>query len=1810
MERATKSWRARGRARHCQRGTSIVETVIALPILLVFVLGAIQFALIYEAKATLNHASLQAARLGAVRNASPDAIRRGLARGLAALHSPESSLAAFARTRAGIEADLASDARIRILNPTREAFDDFAVEVDGQREIPNDRLHARDTTLGTRSGVSLQDANLLKVQITYGYELQVPLVNWFIARVLLGTGQGTDPFEQQLLRRTRLPIMATATVRMQSPARSSDIVVARSDFPDLDRVPSHAGAPSTPGENDDGERDRPEDGAMPSGGEDSQDGAGLDEGFMGFGGGDPSGGDPSGSGGNGGAPGGGSSGGGVNGGTPLQCPVEPPNRPWFETSGAAESGASIEAVSLASLSVGNPIHVATGNKFQTETDLDALPGTVGIALQRHYNSSAVYEPSVLGAGWRHSYQTSLRRLADRIEIVQADGRLIVFSKDVSGADSIDAAHLVPRRASDGVLTVSADGYRWLWPTGRELVFDVDGRLLRMRADDGEILLRYTAGALHSVVDSSGRELRFEYYANGRLAKVRGPGGAGVAYSYDAAGNLVQAATGDGRARRYGYEDERHPHHLSSISVGSVRPRAFGERGTFERVATWRYDERGRAVYSSHPDDAGRVTLEFGQGYTDVTDAFGRTSRYVIGWKDAVAFVSEVRGPGCGSCGRSDVHYVYGDRFQLLSAVTPVQTLHYRYDADARLVQLDREVGGQRAWVARYAYDGSTSRVSRIERPSVQPGAVAVIEHAYAAGRIGRVRESGFSPDVDGYRPIMRELKISYDELGRMRRIDGPRTDADDWTHFDYDAVGRVVAIRTPGGARRVLAHDSSGRPTRIAQTGRPDLELRYDTSGRVLSMAELRAQGKVETSFAYDHAGRLTRIVDAQGRGTRYGFDSAGRPNRLWSSDSDVRIVARYAPDDRLERIAAFRASGQLLRALYYVYDAERRLIEVRDGDGQPLRQLAHLNGDTLPDRTTDPLGNTSAWAYDAFGRLVSTLAPDGGETRVEYDALDRMTRLTAPNDAATAYVYDDFGRRVLERSADRGETRYEYDAAGNLLQKTDARGETLRLAYDAANRLIQVKRAQGVTTLSYTDGLLARVEGEFADERYEYDRDAQLVMHRRTIDGRAFTSRFSYDSRGRLATRELPSGARLRYRYASNGALQSIVQERWLSDRMLVRTNDDASAQPGRLDARESLVFGNGLALRTTHDARSGNPLRREIEGVARLAYEHDDAGQIRSIRRDDDVREYDYDVVGRLWKASTPRGVFQFMYDTNGNRMSSSTPSPAQRGRAGEGAGAKDETPSALVTYEYEQGTNRLAGIPGDKRYTYDAAGNPLTIGERRYEYDASGRPTRLFESGRLVAEYRYNFWGERVQKVLHENGGRIVTSYIYEQQKLIAEADERGNVLREYVYLDHHPVAVLTRGRAYWIHTDHLGTPLAVTNDRRSVVWRAEHHPFGGAVIDADPDGDQQRFTLNLRFPGQYADAESGTYYNYFRDYDPETGRYLTADPLGYADGTNAYLYVQGNPSTRIDNLGLYQQDIHYYMTLFLAVTVGVDPITARNIALASAFLDENPSTRPVDPASTPSVVSSLTSNQSALVRYHFVLSDLASGQTLRNYRNGNTYLPATRPSPQLVAMREYFTAPPVYRSGLAVCSAEDVHIQFFGEYLHAFADTFAHRDQRNVPYDAWFVELGVGHGLAGSRPDYTYNDEQWQTRESRTHSMELLLRDQIRESPFADINRAITDRQLDLLLDTLHAFNSTREDEENSIEIRSTSSPDMKWVNTTKVQILNQALLQLGYEGIDLTSSEFRFDLDLARRRRLAAFEDLDPSAYPRAILSVP
>ena len=169
-------------------------------------------------------------------------------------------------------------------------------------------------------------------------------------------------------------------------------------------------------------------------------------------------------------------------------------------------------------------------------------------------------------------------------------------------------------------------------------------------------------------------------------------------------------------------------------------------------------------------------------------------------------------------------------------------------------------------------------------------------------------------------------------------------------------------------------------------------------------------------------------------------------------------------------------------------------------------------------------------------------------------------------------------------------------------------------------------------------------------------------------------------------------------------------------------------------------------------------------------------------------------------------------------------------------------------------------------------------------------------------MTANYTYNGNGQRVKK--NVNGTTAIFHYSLNGQ-LIAESNSAGTITAEYVYLNGQPLAKMEGDDVYYYHNDHLATPQKMTDSSGAVVWSADYKPFGEATITVST------ITNNLRFPGQYYDVETGTHYNYFRDYNPVIGRYIERDPIGQLAGPNIYLYVLGNPIRFKDRHGLQTQ-----------------------------------------------------------------------------------------------------------------------------------------------------------------------------------------------------------------------------------------------------------------------------------------------------------
>ena len=196
------------------------------------------------------------------------------------------------------------------------------------------------------------------------------------------------------------------------------------------------------------------------------------------------------------------------------------------------------------------------------------------------------------------------------------------------------------------------------------------------------------------------------------------------------------------------------------------------------------------------------------------------------------------------------------------------------------------------------------------------------------------------------------------------------------------------------------------------------------------------------------------------------------------------------------------------------------------------------------------------------------------------------------------------------------------------------------------------------------------------------------------------------------------------------------------------------------------------------------------------------------------------------------------------------------------------------------------------------------------RSFSYNAAGRLSSA-TAGKRTHNYFYNAQGLRTRK----EAGPDTTIYHYDLQgRLITEAYARGVWQRSYGGLNDLPLAQLeaVHGRfkeaVYYLHTDHLNTPRLATDNTGQILWRWEGTAFGDTPPNEDVDNDRKTVTINLRFPGQYYDAETGLHYNWYRYYDPRNGRYITSDPIGLRGGLNTYAYVGNNPLRFTDPTGL--------------------------------------------------------------------------------------------------------------------------------------------------------------------------------------------------------------------------------------------------------------------------------------------------------------
>ena len=1458
---------------------------------------------------------------------------------------------------------------------------------------------------------------------------------------------------------------------------------------------------------------------------------------------------------------------------------------------------------------GNPIHLINGNKYQREVDMPALPGVLGLEVVRHYNSEYSrpnVPPGMLGRGWLLSYEARLYETSANLQIVQADGTRIIFSKNPD-TPSLCASE----QPGNGIVRIfDAEGaqqgnqptnqqsskqahnryFVWRWMDGRELRFNRHGRLTTIGLPTGErVRLRYNAHGtrLLQVTDPQGRSLHLRYSESagapgtspvervlvqaidspvGRIEYRHGsaplPGSTQPADKLRA--SLVQARLPGASAqepveRHYHYEDPRHPTLLTGISVQGQG--SDGQRLN-ERIASYGYAANGRAILSVRGAPGSRqdrITLDLSQPWKNtLTNSLGQQTTYHYDTIGGQWRLLQVRGPGCASCGPGNLRYQYDAQGRLTETTRldeqgrPLEGLRTQLDPFGRPLTISRIAYAHGKpqtpqWLVRYEYGKDAWRQygpELIARPSVVAGREHQVRIQYNAWRQPlEITETGYSPldqngavagDASQAMPLERRTRYRYQGINRrsvLVEIDGPLPNRpgsyeggpldDDITRLHWDADGnRVLRVEQPGGVDVVLEHDAAGRLLARQETDgvrRLRHQIRYSPLSFIALQPQdhsvtgwqLDAQGQLLPDsqqamnlrqVRHDALGRLSRATDAAGRSVEWAYQGGDTRSVTVGDPQGHRQRTEHDSEGRITRMGLYRpGQDRPERAAYFGWDAQGRLSHrlLPDGRldsyayGDAGELLQHIDGDDIRTR----------WLQGGTLQARLSQTPDGF-TRLALTGAGAGSPGNAPATGALAgserqkILKDDFGRTVLMDLGAHGRQSARYDSADRLLLHTRADGSSTRYLHYGSGRMLNKTyepapgprrdmgadhSAQRSTTLHYQGSLLHEADGPEQRERIIYDalgRPVERSIALAMPDGKTahrYRTATRYGGGGLVHSRTLADGRVLVTRRgpASEGAsVQSLhLQSAWVAallqtsdhwlgasatallERMLPWQTVASGIQIDSFNGLRQYTAGNGITTTRRHDI-AGRLTQQAIGQIATQRYGYGVGPRIQSIEQ------------------AGPPALRNTVYRYRGFGMLVPATEPADAAEA-----------TRL------QPVSMPGRAPSQAILAHDLQGRTTQDRQYRYTYTASGQVQSISDlQGTLIARYRYNSQGQRVGKTVHRGGMAHHSHYLWQSGLLVAEMDGEGRITSQYLYLSegtraipiaklesaHNPDNPSGKARTLYIHNDHRGSPQAMTDERQRVVWRSSQTPWGGPEMQ--PAAEKTRLgeqaVLNLRLPGQYFDAETGLHDNWHRTYDPAAGRYLQPDPLGYPDGPDAYLYAGGDPINRIDPTGLYQEDMHYYMVFFLALAAGLDYEPARITALASQYVDDNPITRPLDDATVVKTIGSIFKNKRQLLWYHFTLSD-EEGNTLTPYDNSNVNSVVGNLSPQLQNL--------LNASRLGNPEQPCAEFQFLGEFLHAYLDTFSHRDKKNRPVDALTLGLGVGHGFSGSEPDYTYNDQ---------------------------------------------------------------------------------------------------------------------------------
>ena len=699
------------------------------------------------------------------------------------------------------------------------------------------------------------------------------------------------------------------------------------------------------------------------------------------------------------------------------------------------------------------------------------------------------------------------------------------------------------------------------------------------------------------------------------------------------------------------------------------------------------------------------------------------------------------------------------------------------------------------------------------------------------------------------------------------------------TEWAYDARGNTVLERDALGHTRRWTYNDQSLPVERIDAAGGLWKRDYDARGDLTKAED--PLGNV-TRFKHDRRGLFASIEDPAGRVLRLEHDLEGNLSAIIDREGHARRITHDAEGRVVGEVNALGAETTFTR------DARGLPTVAKRSDGSRIHLAYDAEGNLV--EHTDALGNITRLRWGGFNKLVERSDPAGGVVRATYDTEEDLIAVT--NEAGETYSFelDKAGRVVKERGFDGRVQEQWYDRAGRCIETVNGRTRRTKLVRDALGRVVkQILPKDPVigdplpkgeeTEYAYDPlGHLIRAKNAAADIVFVRDGLGRVLEER--AGEHVITSR--YDAVGNRTGRRGALGHETAYDHDGNGDLLAVtfgMNERWinfspdaLAKHGAVRAPWRATFQRDALGHEQERRLPGGVVGDWTRDAGGRPMVHRVVRGggaVFGTGYQWRSLEQLAAL-------------------IDTQKGATRFEHDARSYLIAATWPDATVQHRAPDAVGNVYRDPER---WDRSYGKGGKLERVGGTRYEHDADGQLVAKiaedGKRwGYAWDHAGQLRGVTRPDGERVTFAYDPLGRRVRKTF---AGKT-TEYVWDSDDLIHEiAEGQETVTWEMEPGTFAPLAKVEGSKRYGVVTDHLGAPRLLMDEAGEVAWKAQLDIYGVARYDV------MRTGCPWRWPGQYEDQETGLYYNRFRYYDPEAGRYVSPDPIGLVGGLSAYVYV---------------------------------------------------------------------------------------------------------------------------------------------------------------------------------------------------------------------------------------------------------------------------------------------------------------------------